>query len=140
MILLREYASGRAVVRPLTSLIAVAAALIGGHTLAQQASATTGEPPLQEIVVTGSRIAAPNEVSTSPIQVVTSKDIQVYGKTDITDIINLLPQIFTNDLGQDLGNGTNGLTTAGGVATADLRGTPVVGLIVTPTSSCTRIW
>ena len=78
--------------------------------------------PLQEIVVTGSRIASPNEVSTSPIQVVSSKSIQVSGKTDITDIINQLPQNYNNDLGQDLGNGTSGLTTAGGVATADLRG------------------
>jgi outer membrane receptor protein involved in Fe transport len=85
-------------------------------------SAQTESPPIQEIIVTGSRIAAPNEVSTSPIQVVTAKDIQVYGKTDVSDIINLLPQNFTNDLGQDLGNGTSGLTTAGGVATADLRG------------------
>src|SRR5207302_2026353 len=31
-------------------------------------------------------------------------------------------QVFSNDLGQDLGNRTSGLTTAGGVATADLRG------------------
>ena len=86
------------------------------------ASAAPPTEPLQEIIVTGSRIAAPNEVSTSPIQVVTSKDIQVYGKTDVSDLINLLPQNFTNDLGQDLGNGSSGLTTAGGVATADLRG------------------
>ena len=78
--------------------------------------------PIQEIIVTGSRIASPNEVSTSPIQVISSKSIQVSGKTDITDIISQLPQIFTNDLGQDLGNGTSGLTTPGGVATADLRG------------------
>jgi outer membrane receptor protein involved in Fe transport len=90
---------------------------------AQQAvSAQAESQPLQEITVTGSRIAAPNEVSTSPIQVISSKSIQVSGKTDITDIISQLPQIFTNDLGQDLGNGTSGLTTAGGVATADLRG------------------
>jgi outer membrane receptor protein involved in Fe transport len=33
-----------------------------------------------------------------------------------------LPQNFNNSLGQDLGNTTTGLTTAGGVATADLRG------------------
>jgi iron complex outermembrane recepter protein len=92
---------------------------------AQQIPEPTGSEPgasLQEIIVTGSRIAAPNEVSTSPIQVVSSKDIQVYGKTDVSDILNLLPQNFTNDLGQDLGNGSSGLTTAGGVATADLRG------------------
>ena len=88
----------------------------------QEAVAQAELQPLQEIIVTGSRIAAPNEVSTSPIQVISSQSIQVSGKTDITDIISQLPQIFTNDLGQDLGNGTSGLTTAGGVATADLRG------------------
>jgi iron complex outermembrane recepter protein len=77
---------------------------------------------LQEVIVTGSRIAAPNEVSTSPIQVISAKSIQVSGKTDIADVISQLPQIFVNDLGQDLGNGTSGLSTAGGVATADLRG------------------
>ena len=100
--------------------------------LLAQAPATRSSPPsvaaapepapLQEIVVTGSRIASPNEVSTSPIQVVSSKSIQVSGKTDISDIIAQLPQNYSNDLGQDLGNGTSGLATAGGVATADLRG------------------
>ncbi|MBS0367013.1 MAG: TonB-dependent receptor [Proteobacteria bacterium] len=77
---------------------------------------------LQEVVVTGSRIAAPNQVSTSPIQVVTAKSIATTGKTDISDLIMQLPQNFNNGIGQDLGNGTSGLTTAGGVATADLRG------------------
>ena len=84
----------------------------------------TAAPPvaLEEIVVTGSRIASPNQASTSPIQVITAKDIQLGGKTDITDLINQLPQNFNNSLGQDYGNSTSGLSTAGGVATADLRG------------------
>src|SRR6202030_3748734 len=90
--------------------------------LAQTAPAASGAEPLQEIIVTGSRIAAPNAVSTSPIEVLSSKYIEVSGKTDISDLLTQLPQIFTNSLGQDLGNGTSGLTTAGGVATADLRG------------------
>jgi iron complex outermembrane recepter protein len=89
----------------------------------QQARPASAESQaLQEVVVTGSRIAAPNEVSTSPIQVISAKSIQASGKTDITDIISELPQMFTNDLGQDLGNGTSGLASAGGVSTADLRG------------------
>jgi iron complex outermembrane receptor protein len=92
--------------------------------IAQQAPAASANesPELQEIIVTGSRIAAPNEVSTSPIQVLSSKFIETSGKTDITDLINELPQISNNSLGQDLGNTTSGLTTAGGIATADLRG------------------
>ena len=44
-------------------------------------------PPLQEIIVTGSRIAAPNEVSTSPIQVISAKSIQVSGKTDRKSVV-----------------------------------------------------
>ena len=77
---------------------------------------------LQEVIVTGSRIAAPNATSTSPIQVISSQSIETTGKTDISDLITQLPQNFNNGIGQDLGNGTSGLTTAGGVATADLRG------------------
>src|SRR6202163_3259300 len=104
-------------------ILAAAIAVTGAPAFAQQApGVAAATEPLQEIIVTGSRIAAPNEVSTSPIEVITSQSIQVSGKTDVTDIISQLPQIFTNDLGQDLGNGTSGLTTAGGVATADLRG------------------
>jgi len=78
--------------------------------------------PTQEVIVTGSRIPTPNATSTSPIQVVTDEDIKVGGRLDVSDVISQLPQNFNNDLGQDLGNRTSGLTTAGGVATADLRG------------------
>ena len=101
-----------------------AIALSGMPAWAQQQVAAVNAPSeaIQEIVVTGSRIAAPNQVSTSPIQVTTGQSIQVSGKTDITDLINQLPQNFSNDLGQDLGNSTSGLTSAGGVSTADLRG------------------
>src|SRR5712664_4015545 len=102
-------------------LLAVAIGVPSIPIFAQQAPATSAEP-LQEIIVTGSRIAAPNEVSSSPIAVLSSKYIETSGKTDISDLITQLPQNFNNSLGQDLGNGTSGLTTAGGVATADLRG------------------
>src|SRR6266702_143007 len=88
----------------------------------QQAKVAAAEEPLQEIIVTGSRIAAPNAVSTSPIQVISSESIETTGKTDISDLITQLPQNLNNGLGQDLGNTTSGLTTPGGVATADLRG------------------
>jgi iron complex outermembrane receptor protein len=104
-------------------LLAVAFAASSMPALAQQAPGSgVAADAIQEIVVTGSRIAAPNAVSTSPIQVISSESIQISGKNDISDIITQLPQNFNNDLGQDLGNGTSGLTTAGGVATADLRG------------------
>ncbi|MGB6308859.1 MAG: TonB-dependent receptor [Steroidobacteraceae bacterium] len=88
----------------------------------QQVKVAAETEPLQEIVVTGSRIAAPNAVSTSPIQVISAESIATTGKTDISDLIMQLPQNLNNSIGQDLGNTTSGLTTAGGIATADLRG------------------
>ena len=90
---------------------------------AQQTPVAAAEPDaaLTEIIVTGSRIAAPNEVSTSPIQVVTAKEIQQGGKIDAVDLLNQLPQNFQNSV-VDFSNTSSGLTTPGGVATADLRG------------------
>src|ERR1700678_1712928 len=41
----------------------------------QAPPAPADSQPLQEIIVTGSRIAAPNEVSTSPIQVISAQSI-----------------------------------------------------------------
>jgi len=96
--------------------------VVGAQAIAQSPPATTPQDTMDEVIVTGSRIASPNATSTSPVQVVTREDMQVSGKQDVTDLIAQLPQNFTNDLGQDLGNRTPGLTTAGGVATADLRG------------------
>ena len=89
---------------------------------AQDQPAAAEPAELTEVVVTGSRIAAPNEQSASPIQVLSTQSIQATGRSDISDVLNQLPQVFNNDLGQDLGNRTSGLTTAGGVSTADLRG------------------
>ena len=123
---MRKLIGVRSVVRRFTITLSacVCMAAIGMPAVAQQAPAATTqpEPALQEIIVTGSRIAAPNEVSTSPIEVLSAKYIQTSGKTDISDLIMQLPQNFNNSLGQDLGNTTSGLTTAGGIATADLRG------------------
>src|SRR5580704_5198522 len=90
-----------------------AMALVGLPALSQQAALSTPETAeIQEITVTGSRIAAPNEVSTSPIEVITAKDILLTGKNDISDILYQLPQNFNNSLGQDFSGRTSGLTTA----------------------------
>ncbi|HEY2676224.1 MAG TPA: TonB-dependent receptor [Steroidobacteraceae bacterium] len=106
-------------ITPTSKRILIAQAVPGSGQVSVESA---GSQSLQEVIVTGSRIAAPNEVSTSPIVVVSAKSIQVSGKTDIADILSQLPQIFINDLGQDLSNGTSGLSSAGGIATADLRG------------------
>jgi outer membrane receptor protein involved in Fe transport len=97
-------------------------AQVAQATPAPATEATQPAPELATVTVTGTRIATPNATSTSPIQVVTAHDIALSGKTDVSELMYQLPQNFNNALGQDLSNRTSGLTTAGGVTTADLRG------------------
>src|SRR5579871_74541 len=87
-----------------------------------QESPTPGQTQLQEVIVTGSRIPVPANISaTSPIATVSSQDIKLSGYTDSTDIINSLPQNIINSA-SDFGNTSSPLTATGGVATVDLRG------------------
>jgi iron complex outermembrane receptor protein len=86
------------------------------------ADTTAASPALQEVVITGSRIPVPaNITATSPIQVISSQEILLEGRTDTTDLINRLPQNIIG-AGVDLGNNSAPLNAAGGIATADLRG------------------
>ncbi|HXY95429.1 MAG TPA: TonB-dependent receptor [Steroidobacteraceae bacterium] len=80
---------------------------------AQPAEATAA--PLQEVVVTGSRLKTPNETAISPITTVSAADVQATGLTRVEDILNNLPMVFA---------GENATTSNGadGTATIDLRG------------------
>lgn len=91
----------------------VAAGLMTGWIQAQ-------EPALEEIVITGSRIANPNATSSSPILGVTSADIKLQGIADAGDLVDNLPQHITT--GIDLSNTNNALSGPGGVTTMNLRG------------------
>ena len=112
-----------------TGLIGAALAILASwvvpEALAQQAAAAPADeagPPLQEVVVTGSRIPVPaNITATSPTTIVSSQDIKLQGNTDITDLMNTLPQ---NIIGAnaDFGNTSSPLTSTGGFTTVDLRG------------------
>jgi iron complex outermembrane receptor protein len=105
--------------------LAIRAALTGGSIAAslgvaqaQQQAATpaaSSETSLAEVVVTGSRIAVPNETSISPVTFVSSADIQRSGATRVEDLLNQLPQVFA-DQGSTVANGSTG------IATVDLRG------------------
>ena len=102
--------------------LAVAAAAPG---YAQTPPASVSEdntPQLQEVIVTGSRIPVPaNITATSPLTIVSRDEIQQQGHTDVSDFMNQLPQNVINS-GQDLGNNSNPLGSAAGIATVDLRG------------------
>src|SRR5678815_3444775 len=65
---------------------------------------------IQEVVVTGSRIAQPNLTSISPVTSVGADDIKIEGVTRVEDLINNLPQAFA-DFGGNLSNGATGAAT-----------------------------
>jgi len=73
------------------------------------------EVPIQEVVVTGSRISSPNMTSISPVTAISADDIQATGKVRVEDIINQLPQAMAAQ-GSTISNGSTG------TATVDLRG------------------
>jgi len=99
--------------------LAVRLALTGGTLAAsfgvanaqtEPAPPATADNSLQEVVVTGSRIAAPNAVSISPVTYVSAVDIAQTGLTQVADLLNQLPQVFA-DQGSNIVNGGNGTET-----------------------------
>src|SRR5262250_3266667 len=100
------------------ALATAAAATAGVGTLQAQeapAAAAAAAAPVEEVVVTGSRLQTPNETSISPITSVSAVDLQQTGLTRVEDILNNLPMVFA---------GMNSTTSNGadGTATVDLRG------------------
>jgi outer membrane receptor protein involved in Fe transport len=110
---------------------AAALTLASGGYAAAQAPATTPAQPstggapasanpapapqaVQEVVVTGSRIRAPNETSDAPITSVSSEEIKLEGTTTIENLLNSLPQVIG---GQNLGQSID----SSGTATVSLR-------------------
>jgi outer membrane receptor protein involved in Fe transport len=88
----------------------------GDQPQAGPAEATQPDDQGQEVVITGSRIPAPpNLTAVSPVTVVNSQEIRLQGTTRTEDLINSLPQSF----GGQGGNLANG---ASGTATVNLRG------------------
>ena len=87
----------------------------GPNTVAQNAAPATAANEPQEVVVTGSRIAVPNQTSFSPVTFVSNTDISNIGSTRVADVLNELPQVFT-DQNENVSNG------GVGVATVNLRG------------------
>jgi outer membrane receptor protein involved in Fe transport len=70
---------------------------------------------MDEVVVTGSRIVAPNLQSISPITAIGAEELNIAGKTRIEDVLNQLPQAFA-------AQGSNIANASDGTASVDLRG------------------
>src|SRR5678809_474024 len=94
---------------------AVRCALVTSAAAAAAGPAFAADQTIQEVVVTGSRIAQPNLETTSPVTQVTAADIAVQGVTRVEDLVNQLPQAFA----AQNASVSNGAT---GTATVNLRG------------------
>ncbi len=94
---------------------ALATAATGISALHAQEAPAPAAAPVEEVVVTGSRLQTPNETSISPITTVSAVDLQQTGLTRVEDVLNNLPMVFA---------GMNSTTSNGadGTSVVDLRG------------------
>ena len=77
----------------------LAGAALAGLTFASQ-GALAQEDELEEITVTGSRIARdPNLGAPVAVQTVSGDDIRLSGKVDVTEVVREIPALITSDTG-----------------------------------------
>src|SRR5256885_15232278 len=108
-------AKSRSLQRAVRFALATAATAAGMSAAHAQEARAPAPAPIEEVVITGSRIVVPNLQSISPVSTISSADIEQTGKTRVEDILNSLPQIFAAQ-GAQVSNGSNG------IATVNLRG------------------
>ena len=77
---------------------------------APAASLSGAQAQLQEVIVTGSRIATPNQRSISPVTFVNANTFQQVGATRVEDVLNRLPQVMAAQNATSI-NGGNGTET-----------------------------
>jgi iron complex outermembrane recepter protein len=108
---------------------AFAAAFAASGSVAQAQQPTEGTTSaatpssLEEVVVTGSRIASPQLESVSPVTAITAEEVRNTGVTRVEDLLNSLPQVVA-DQGSGLSMGSTG------VANINLRGLGVQRTLV----------
>lgn len=91
------------------------ALLLGAATVASITTATAQTQQTETVVVTGSRIPSITGLaSSSPITAVSQQEIQLQGTTNVENMLNSLPSVFS-DQGSAASNG------ASGTASVDLR-------------------
>lgn len=116
---------GRRVSRALA--IGGVAALTAGALPAQaqtQPAQASGEPALQEVVVTGSLIRRNDFETPSPVQVVTSQDLEQSGFTSVSEVLRNLAANGSGTLSQSFN-----FAFAGGASGVALRGLTVGGTL-----------
>jgi iron complex outermembrane receptor protein len=94
-------------------------ACLGSLTLTMHAAfAQEATGPVQQVMVTGSRLSSPNAESPSPMQVLTAADIAASGVTNLQELLLKNPTLGTPSISR---TNSNFSTASAGVATIDLR-------------------
>jgi outer membrane receptor protein involved in Fe transport len=84
---------------------------------ALQAAQSPPEDSLQEVVVTGSRIARDGFDASTPVSVVSAEDFKLSGKFNVEELLSKSPQFIASTNG-----GASANTVPGGTADVNLRG------------------
>ncbi|HTU64767.1 MAG TPA: TonB-dependent receptor plug domain-containing protein, partial [Steroidobacteraceae bacterium] len=100
------------------ALLGGAAAFLANNLALAQEQDQGEKKPIEEVVVTGSRIVSPNLESPSPVQTLTAEDIAGTGIVNTQELLLKNPTIGTPLLSR---TNSNFLTSGAGVATIDLR-------------------
>ena len=75
---------------------AAAAVVIPVAHAADAPAAADDATPLNEVIVTGTRLIEPGLTSTSPVTSVSAEQIKEQGSVRIEDLLNTLPQVFAD--------------------------------------------
>ncbi len=97
-------------------ILALSAALIIPGSVFAQAPESEGALPLEEVVVTGSRIKRSDTSSISPMSVLTAEDLSISGNLTLENFVQDMPSVNGGDFGAGVNNGNPG------VASVSLRG------------------
>ncbi|MBT8059316.1 MAG: TonB-dependent receptor [Gammaproteobacteria bacterium] len=84
--------------------------------VAQDADAQDADEAIEEVIVTGSRIARADIDSASPVTVLSREDIEAAGLTDVGNLLQRMPSMSGSPIGTTTNNGGNG------AVLIDLRG------------------
>lgn len=82
--------------------------MIPGQILAQDEQAVEEDLTIEEVIVTGSRIARADIDSASPVTVIDRQQMAVTGLTDVGDLLQSMPSMSGNPIGSTTNNGGNG--------------------------------
>jgi outer membrane receptor protein involved in Fe transport len=97
---------------------AVATAATVALCIAGSVRAADSGQPLEEVVITGSRIATPELESITPVTILKSKAIEASGNLNISDFLRALPSVGTSALSS---TNSNFLTADSGINSINLR-------------------